>query len=344
MKNDRNDNESLSEIIQNGLNTEQTSAGYAIDEEQVKQALLKRPSFSVKTRLILIFLTFFLIVAGVSITTMLILSGLNDSYAFVTISDKLANEIQHARRSEKNFFLYGTELSEVSDHVSNADSLLKQASRELSYVVGMEEIRSIQNYLARYQEAVNTLMKEEESPEFKNSEEFQNTAEILRSHGTEILALSLDISNKERQKISSVTARARRINYILIFILLLLSIFIATHIYRHIISRLSRLMEATQRFAEGDFLPITPKRKYKDEFSHLAIALNHMMYELDKRQNILVESHKMRAIGNLTAGIAHELNNPLNNIILTTEVLRENYQELSREDLEDIINDLSTQG
>jgi len=57
----------------------------------------------------------------------------------------------------------------------------------------------------------------------------------------------------------------------------------------------------------------------------------------------LVESHKLRAIGNLTAGVAHELNNPLNNIILTSEVLKDSYHELSDEELDDIVNDLVTQ-
>jgi signal transduction histidine kinase len=69
-----------------------------------------------------------------------------------------------------------------------------------------------------------------------------------------------------------------------------------------------------------------------------------MMYELDRRQRLLVESHKLRAIGDLTAGVAHELNNPLNNIILTSEVLKDNYRELSADELADIAHDLVTQG
>jgi len=62
------------------------------------------------------------------------------------------------------------------------------------------------------------------------------------------------------------------------------------------------------------------------------------------RQHLLAESHKLRAIGNLTAGIAHELNNPLNNIILTAEMLKESHEELSEEEYEDMVNDLVTQG
>jgi nitrate/nitrite-specific signal transduction histidine kinase len=293
--------------------------------------------------LTLIFLIFFLVVAGVSITTMFMLSDINDRVELVTLADRFANEIQDARRSEKNFFLYGSDLAEVLQHASIADELLEQASSEFGHVIGTDEIDSIHHYLSRYRAIVGTLMEKGQTPDFAESEDFTATSEALRNYGTKMLALSLELSRMERQRISSATERARRIDLVLLFVLLLLSVFIASHIYRHIIARLNRLMDATQRFAAGDFLPITPARKYKDEFSQLVIALNHMMYELDQRQNLLVESHKMRAVGNLTAGVAHELNNPLNNIILTAEVLNDNYGDLSEEDLQDIVNDLITQ-
>jgi two-component system NtrC family sensor kinase len=338
------DDGTLSSILQERLSANDPRSRYQYEEEQLKQALLRRPSFSVRSRLTLIFLVFFLISAGVSVTTMIMLSDINDRIELVNVADRLANEIQHARRSEKNYFLYGSELSEVLSHVANADEFLRQASIELGHVVGTGEIDSIRSYLTQYREAAGSLISKEQSPEFKRTAEFQTMADSLRTYGTKMLGLSLEISAKERQQIARATERSRRINFALLFILLLMSVFVASHIYRHIIARLNRIMEATQRFAAGDFLPITPRRKYKDEFSQLVIALNHMMYELERRQNLLVESHKIRAIGNLTAGVAHELNNPLNNIILTTEVLKDSYKELTDEELKDIVDDLITQG
>jgi two-component system NtrC family sensor kinase len=335
---------SLSDILQDGLSSSDDGLAPGSEEAKIKQSLLERPRFSVKARLTLMFFVFFLISAAVSIAAMLMLSMINDRVRFISLADKFANEIQSARRSEKNFFLYGSDLIEVRQHLDSAKLILDQAALELGHVVGREEIHSLRAYLTEYGALADSLTIIGDDAAFKKSVDFQIMAQSLRSNGSKLLELSLDISLKERQLVSRTIVKAKRVQITLLVVLLAFSIFIASYISRHIISRLSRLLTATQRFARGEFLPITPKRKYKDEFSHLAIALNHMMYELDRRQNILVEMHKLRAIGNLTAGVAHELNNPLNNIILTSEMLKDDYRGLSDEELQDMINDLVTQG
>jgi signal transduction histidine kinase len=320
------------------------SAHTSEEEAKIKQSLLERPRFSIKARLTLMFFVFFLISAGVSIAAMLMLSVINDRVQFVSLADKFANEIQSARRCEKNYFLYGSDLGEVRIHLDSANAILAQAAQELGHVVGRDELNNIQGFLSKYEGLVDTLLVNQNDPVFRESGELQQASESLRSYGSRILDLSLDVSRKERLLITATISKAQRVQIALLVVFLLFSVFLGSYIARHIISRLNRLMTATQQFASGNFLPLRPKRKYKDEFSHLAIALNHMMYELEKRQNILVESHKLRAIGNLTAGIAHELNNPLNNIILTSEILKEGYQDLSDEERRDMVDDLVIQG
>jgi signal transduction histidine kinase len=70
------------------------------------------------------------------------------------------------------------------------------------------------------------------------------------------------------------------------------------------------------------------------------MALNHMMHQLVQRQDLLVRAHKLKAVGTLTAGVAHELNNPINNIMLTACVLEEDYHECSDEERLEMIRDL----
>jgi signal transduction histidine kinase len=61
------------------------------------------------------------------------------------------------------------------------------------------------------------------------------------------------------------------------------------------------------------------------------MAFNQTIVELQTRQEQLLQSGKMAAVGTLTSGVAHELNNPLNNIGLTLEALLDDFDDLSEE-------------
>ncbi len=109
---------------------------------------------------------------------------------------------------------------------------------------------------------------------------------------------------------------------------------------RRIVTPIRRLMEHTRRIAAGDHTPIMPARRYRDEFTALAVSINDMLAELDRRQDILVASHKLRAIGTLTAGVAHELNNPINNITLTAHVILEDFKHLDEAEHLEMVEDI----
>jgi len=119
--------------------------------------------------------------------------------------------------------------------------------------------------------------------------------------------------------------------------------YLAHLLSRQILGPLNQIIKYTQRIANGDFTPELPSRPYRDEFSALILAMNRMLEELSQRQAILVQSHKLRAVGTLTAGVAHELNNPINNLTLTAHMLLEEYKDLSDAERLDMINDLASQ-
>lgn len=104
--------------------------------------------------------------------------------------------------------------------------------------------------------------------------------------------------------------------------------------------RIDRLIGLTRQIAQGDFTPIGPISKYRDEFTAVNVALNRMMEELDTWHNCMEESHQLVAIGTLTAGVSHGINNPLNNIMLTAHTLEEEYPVLSDEERREMIADL----
>src|SRR5690606_21104136 len=76
-------------------------------------------------------------------------------------------------------------------------------------------------------------------------------------------------------------------------------------------------------------------------------ALEKTLHELKAMQSQLIQSEKMASLGELTAGIAHEIQNPLNFVTnfseLNKELLEELKAELEKGDLEEIkliVNDI----
>ncbi|MEJ2168990.1 MAG: ATP-binding protein, partial [Desulfobacterales bacterium] len=92
---------------------------------------------------------------------------------------------------------------------------------------------------------------------------------------------------------------------------------------------LKAIEEGIHKIVEGDYKNI-PAISTGDEFESLVSSLNTMISELNKRSEQLVQSEKMASLGTLTSGVAHELNNPLNNISTSVQILLE---ELEEEDL-----------
>lgn len=122
--------------------------------------------------------------------------------------------------------------------------------------------------------------------------------------------------------------------------LLLVAGLVAYNLSRRFMKRIDRLIGLTKRIAKGDFSPIRPISKYRDEFTSVNVAMNRMLEDLDAWHTAMEESHQLTAIGTLTAGVAHEINNPLNNIMLTAYSLQEEYKDLSEGEREEMINDL----
>ena len=82
---------------------------------------------------------------------------------------------------------------------------------------------------------------------------------------------------------------------------------------------LSIIKKATEDIALGRFNRIEVINT-KDEMQQVMEAFNTMVRELERRQDQLVQSKKLSSIGTLTAGVAHQLNNPLNNISTSCQI------------------------
>ncbi|MEO8655524.1 MAG: ATP-binding protein [Ramlibacter sp.] len=153
------------------------------------------------------------------------------------------------------------------------------------------------------------------------------------------------------------TMRAHVINMVLVSIgfILLVSISAGALLHRLIYVPLRDLEKGAKRLASGNFDNPIPVRG-EDEFGSLARSSNAMMGALKKSRQELEEwvatlnekvkarteelqlaeaevarGEKLASIGQLAAGIAHELNNPLTGVLTFTSLMRKKMPEGSEE-------------
>ena len=307
----------------------------AMNTEYVEDIALKsRPFISIRMRLFLAFLIIFTFSMVVALWTIYALSEIQAKILFLEAAGNYLTEIQQARRFEKNFLLYGTNLEDSLEHVQTAETILLENRETIEKILGRNSIQGMSLQLDNYHKVLEQL------GEAGNMEERTQYEPELREYGGQLVSLATNFVAKEREAVENALSLSRRVPFYFIGILMILIMGITWFLVKNILSTLSRFLEYTNRIGEGDFSPILPKRKYRDEFSQLGLAFNQMIRELDKRNKILIESHKLRAVGTLVAGVAHELNNPLNNTMLSAACLEEDFKTLSDEDKLDMVQDI----
>lgn len=315
----------------------------AAQAQAVQDALTHRPRISIRLRIASGFLVAFVFTCGITIAAMAFISNIAKRQALLETAGKIEFEIQQARRFEKNWFLYGTNLYDALNNIQNAKNLLTTSEEEMRELAGEAAYDNMWSSLIRYNETLEKLGALADLPDSAAATQRLTLESELRGFGAEIVTDASNVFDRERVRIHSWLKTSMVIAVAALVVILIFVAIIASFITRQIIHPFGRFEDYTRRIAAGDFSLITPARKYRDEFTNLAIALNHMLIELKKHEDQLIQSRKMAAIGDLTAGIAHELNNPLNNISLTTEALIDEFDDWDREAKLKMLGTISTQ-
>jgi signal transduction histidine kinase len=150
----------------------------------------------------------------------------------------------------------------------------------------------------------------------------------LRAEEAQITALVKRLVASESAAVDHTLWLSETVPFTLIAVLLVLFAVIAYFFTQALMDPIRRFQAYTRRIADGDFTLIHPARAYRDEFSDLALAVNRMLAELRTNQDRCLRAGRLAAVGTITSGIAHELNNPLNNVSITTEALMEDFKTL----------------
>lgn len=102
----------------------------------------------------------------------------------------------------------------------------------------------------------------------------------------------------------------------------------------------SQFVKATNIVAEGD-LDYKIRVDKHDELGHLAKSFNEMTRKLAEVQRQLYQSDKLASLGQLAAGVAHEINNPLTGVLTYSSFLLKRAEQNgeTKEDLEVIVRE-----
>ncbi len=181
-------------------------------------------------------------------------------------------------------------------------------------------------------------------------------AKSLHNTGDGMENVTNIITGREREKISAFITTTQRT---LLAGLVLLCIMGPLFVYKtasYISAPIKRLDEIARKITEGDITLRAPLKEHDETYS-LAVSFNTMLDKLqqtqqslnesleliNEKQAQLVESEKRASMGFLVAGIAHELNNPLNNISLRAEIINEEMKGYPNEQLQEYTQDIITQ-
>jgi two-component system NtrC family sensor kinase len=106
------------------------------------------------------------------------------------------------------------------------------------------------------------------------------------------------------------------------------------------LGELRKLVQTSQKVSQGDLSARAPVN-VGGEVGLVASSFNTMLDTLQSTQDKLIQSEQLASLGQLAAGVAHELNNPLATILLYADILRrESALDLQYQtDLETIINE-----
>ncbi|MCL4472900.1 MAG: ATP-binding protein [Actinobacteria bacterium] len=268
-----------------------------------------------------VYLVLILIIGGFAVQSLNSVSG---KQRFLEIADDLNTSFLTMRLAEKNYFLFNDNqaLSDMQSNISQTSDIMESFREDIVPVIGEQSYNDLRNGLNDYSAAIDQAAS-------THARDVQTAADI-REKGRTLENTSNRIIQVERSRISDIITRSKWLLFASFFAVLVAALIASRSVTRKILEPIKQIERLARSISAGNFKKIeTPMPK--DEFGPVIDAINSMSEELEEREEELIQSKKLASIGVLVAGVAHELNNPVNNISMIAQTYDDMYLKLSEE-------------
>ena len=240
---------------------------------------------------------------------------------FVEIADDLNASFLEMRLSEKNFFLYHDRkaLTEIRGKILTTMTTIETEKDDIIRAIGEDDLSTLEHHLKVYSVVLKgASTKDPRDPDLESK---------IRAAGKKLKEYSDSITRLERTRVNDIILNSKRIMIFSFWVILALALIITHIISQKIVRSLRQIEKLTKSISAGNFNRIEGIRS-RDELGSVIAAMDSMSEELANREEQIIQSKKLASLGILTAGVAHEITNPLNNISMIAQTYAELYPKL----------------
>jgi len=295
-----------------------------------------RIALNIRQKVVLSFAIYALVVICIGYYSYTNLERIGQKLVFLEKLNELSSAALEMRRYEKNYLLYRS--PEAIEEMAAYMNLMEEIIREISpFAKTLRVGKLLEKLQADFMDYKAEAMHIDTASTLS-----EETLEGLRIQGKKLIYSIETAVAEQRSKLFSIIRFLKTQLLVVLGVAVFIGVFIANMIAVKVIRPLKEIEKATLSIAEGNMEQL-PLPKTYDETRSVIEAFNTMLRELDMRQDELIQAKKLSSLGILTSGVAHQLNNPLNNISTTAQIILMDLDEMPKESLRSMIANIETE-
>ena len=246
---------------------------------------------------------------------------------------------------------YGKRFERIKGHINDLSSELEleKAANKDAQLFQLVEL----TFLERPLEGANFLQSafkmDAEAPLVQGLKDLDSDIGELRRSGEELIGISKDLDQMARLRAEGLVYDSQSAIIIFFPLFLLVGLGMLFYVMNNITSRLRILGEVVEEAGRGKYARLSVNGAHDEvgvlieKFNDMEEQLRQREEELARKNGELMQAKKLASLGTLASGVAHELNNPLNNIYISAQVLVRQTKDETSDAVKEIVNDIMGQ-